>query len=166
MLMELHTAQSQNIRKIKMNNKFAWYDDPVYIKMCKKAEEIQTIWDIDKAFGDFVFIYGDNNNETHICNGYKEWDDECKHKSDELTWLPRQDQLQKMFLKKDNSGYEIKSLKNYGCFVWLNKKCMESYERNLVRFIEPYPNGEKLWLVFVMEKKYNKIWSGEKWEEK
>ena len=58
-----------------------WYKDPVYIKMCEKAEEIQT---------DSPWNHDDEHNYFH--------EFETLPKND--IWLPRQDQLQAMVAPK------------------------------------------------------------------
>ena len=62
----------------------------------------------------------------------------------EITWLPRQDQLQSM----------------YNDFSY-TKMCNSDILR-LLRF-EKAKTWEQAWLMFIMSEKYKKIWDGENW---
>ncbi len=68
-----------------------------------------------------------------------------------LTWLPRQDQLQKMVKNK----YPINYATDLGRWV----KAMPTSEWNK----DCSWSMEQLWLAFVMSEKYKKVWDGETW---
>ncbi len=75
----------------------------VYILMCQKAEEIQSLRREERHLdsgkwqeGDF-WVWGDSSNDVavvHHCNDAWMDEPEYLHHPTECTWLPRQDQLQ------------------------------------------------------------------------
>ena len=65
-------------------------------------------------------------------------------------WLPRQDDLQKMVERKSMYGIGL---------IYDLRKFLEGAKG---QYVFDY-SMEQLWLVFVMKKKYNKTWDGEKW---
>ena len=117
-----------------------------YIKMCKKAEEIQDIMgEVWIPFGqDILYSYEDVFAKKLTDNGNR-W---------HCIWLPRQDQLQEMYLNSmpDGTYTKIFTLVEafYGHF--------EQYGYPSYAF-----SMEQLWLAFVMKEKYGKIWDGEDW---
>ncbi len=128
-----------------------------YVEMCEKAEEIQKLWRFEN--GDYLCLKVDKIPYVHTtcCEGCK-WEIE----NEENIWLPRQDQLQKMISNK--------------CII---KWEPEKYPLHLSAILEEYideriddwdaqswqPDSmEKLWLLFVMEKEYNKVWNGTSWK--
>ena len=120
-----------------------------YIKMCEKAEEIQAEW---KPFnGDYIiqnnyFILPGELQQPvalHFCNDSKLLNFNRK----DFIWLPRQDQLQEMVKREDESNRaSVRKFVDW-CF-----SIKELYGWSM----------EQLWLAFVM-KKNNKTWDGEAW---
>lgn len=162
-----------------------------YIEMCKKAVVIQEVWNPQR--GDFhacgcgsclkrkasINCIGDA--EVDILNGrcfdnvdevYKRYAEsygghfvdhfnECREL---IVWLPRQDQLQEIVVNIHDENYSAAPIESsYSLAVmfvknWmLNARC-ESWMHGMK------DSMEKLWLAFVMQKKFNKIWNGEDWE--
>jgi len=141
---------------------------PKYIKMCKKAEEIQKLW--RPKLGDFVWGIPDSDGEptVSVClsvtysayerfglvdvavadlwDEYKEIDFEWWNK-EKLVWLPRQDQLQKMC----EPPLDILLMEFW---EWLTK-----YDVGV-----KYDSLEQLWLAYVMVKRYGKVWDDSKEE--
>ena len=131
-----------------------------YIEMCEKAEEIQAHdwkWDelwYDK-FNQLIKHYNPLENidrENRADNRDYYW-----QQSDNMVWLPRQDQLQEMlrYYPKDKPSELI-----YGNLAvifgdWLRMKKDLSIGHN--------PSMEQLWLCFLMETEYDKIWNGQDW---
>lgn len=118
-------------------------EEKTYIKMCD-CPEIQEQWEPTvstsyhvyhkrlKRLGDF--IYG------------IQWENSDK---EELTWLPRQDDIQKMFKEEP--------------FVLAGE-----FHHTMESFITGDPSWwtmEGLWLAFYMWKKHGKIWDGKEWVE-
>lgn len=152
-----------------------------YILMCSKATEIQEM----REFGeDYEFSYEIstdmiqftvlprnksyrtrfNSNALTEVLSLNELHDRfthisgCKLMSDAFSviWLPRQDQLQEMV----NNPIDM--------FIWglniytYDGEQIESSQVELVRYFEQFTSMEQLWLAFVMQEKYNKIWDSEK----
>jgi hypothetical protein len=76
--------------------------------------------------------------------------------NDKLIWLPRQDQLQEIVTDMG---------------TWIDKRPLNVLARfnEWMRFsdmtwINDNTTIEQMWLAFVMQEKYNKIWDGEKWQ--
>ncbi len=131
------------IKKRKMPASHSMDTSKRYIQMCKEAEEIQKIK--DEGFRDLhdfaVFRRLDDRDDTY------DW---------ETIWLPRQDQLQNMVreeyqVKEDGqSTYKGEQKLLMAFNIWVQES--------------PYAQGltdtlEQLWLGFVMEKKYNKMFN-------
>ncbi len=137
---------------------------PEYIKMCEKAGEIQEEWMPDE--GDVFFIKnGHFSNGSEPCNGETWYDrgdivycgDGVYPNKNELAennyvWLPRQDQLQEILSCSIGEG--MNRLWVY-FHEWFCKIGAVEYSKS---------SWERLWLAFVMEKKYGKVWNGEEWE--
>lgn len=117
-----------------------------YIKMCKKAEEIQSLfleknksgWIRSSLVGLLINAI-DKNGEVFTAYGK------------DLIWLPRQDQLQEMMQPNDMSARTL--LSQFA--LW-----SEQQKHDIPN---AFASMEQLWLAFVMKKKYNKVWNGEDW---
>jgi len=124
--------------------------------MCEKAEEIQKDWKpedgdkyiyiLGKKREIVVWMYGDINST---------WEEGCK-----LIWLPTQEQLQEISQKEYSKSLK-KSLVWFGYFV---KFVRSKYQDDLIAH-EYFNEMNELWLAFLYDEKYHKIWTGEKWEE-
>ena len=140
-----------------------FYNDPVYIKMCEKSIKIQ----------DGVYKYGDcvtfNQGAIAFLGEYKETDkrgfveipipdlDNIVDDDDRYVKpsckIFRQDQLQKMI---DDDA--LIALSEFGF------EYRDDGGGLLDREDYPFDSIEKLWLAFVMKKKFNKTWSDKKEE--
>ena len=69
--------------------------------------------------------------------------------SNEQVWLPRQDQLQDMVLDKKPYSYSQDNLSKLCRNIWSFSIDSHKYNGNSM---------EQLWLAFVMQEKYNKVW--------
>jgi len=116
-----------------------WYKDPIYIKMCKKAEEIQGLRPFGKAW-----VEGDGFITTGKLTKFRV---ARRHKND--IWLPRQDQLQAMVGDFDDC---LALTHDFQC-----PECNAFDDRFFV-----FTSMEQLWLAFVMKAK-GKVWNGEDW---
>lgn len=122
-----------------------------YIKMCAKAVEIQQMQKSAPDFGmpDFegccdhylaCDIDEERESRCEKCYGYPK----------NLCWLPRQDQLQEMVPGSIISvSAEILNMNSLNGREW--SKRFEIHHL------------EKIWLAFVMHKKFGKLWDGEHW---
>ena len=111
----------------------------IFVKMCEKVEEIQR-----KAPQLFI-----TTNAVNL--PFYDLDGNCWFiKNNEKTiWVPRQDQLQEL------TG--IKSIPTL--LSQFNEFVVENVEY-VTQFID---SCEKLWLAFIMKKRYNKVWNGGEW---
>jgi len=164
----------------------------LYAKMSEKAIEIQEIWknkDRNEKLGSVVTViwkkgsgkYGPeccilqrepiygigldfSNDEYYLYNGKKasvHYRELLKSAKDfeKLIWLPRQDELQEMFI----NSHSVNKWKE----DWLTLTNMFN------GFISWWDTGnvargksksmEQLWFMFLMKKKYDKVWSGKNW---
>jgi hypothetical protein len=119
-----------------------------YILMCQKAGEIQK--SRDARSGDFYLDYRlkepgisvyFSEVEEYIPNFGQRFDFEF------MAWLPRQDQLQEMIDKNRIKSYEKLHYFLGGNWIFLKK----------------FDSPEQLWLAYVMETLYSKVWSGQEW---
>jgi len=121
-----------------------------YIKMCEKAVEIHEIW--KPARMDYTWAKDRGVRDVIVILPHKR----------SCIWLPRQDQLQEMFLDEQKDCFYVPSHDNRGCFHWLAEIMVKGIKCGDFGNNITYPSGEKLWLAFVMKEKYNKIWKGNK----
>lgn len=123
-----------------------------YIKMCEKAEEIQTKWIArtqQKNWDCSDFVY-DKLNENVYCLG-GESGLVASSFSKNFIWLLRQDQLQEMFIGYKSSIWDM--LIDFR--MWMNA-CYNFQMLELTKM-----SMEQLWLAFVMHEKYGKVWDHE-----
>lgn len=147
---------------------------PEYIKMCEMAKEIQKGWHPNQ--GDFytlgvkkdgtpaIYVLGCHWKE---CDGCKCEVEDCR---EDCTWLPRQDQLQKIVdnLKTTPSSMFLSISEwaedPYG-FGSMPFPKQQKQLRQWKKYINSLRTAEQLWLAFVMKEKFNKVWNGEDWEK-
>ncbi len=142
-----------------------WYEDPVFIKMCEKAEEIQANhkdkYELHKwQTGDFLWdgkmacvslwAYFDTESQEGLgleigSNRLYSFD---HHQNLSAVWLPHQDQLQEMMHKQ---AYDL--IRPF--YLWCFDNCIEVCNYSM----------EQLWLAFVMKTCYNKEWRNGRWEK-
>ena len=139
-----------------------------YIEMCRKATEIRASH--TPQIGDWYHTpiidawYPNNDPEPEnrvVCEGdeheriynmLRPWAGYCDPSNydnviKESVWLPRQDQLQKMF--ENRIKFNVLSLNGF----------LQETERSNVYF----DSWEQLWLAYVMHKRYDKSWDGKEW---
>ena len=126
-----------------------------YIKMCEKAEEIQELWEADE--GDYCTgsSFGEKANDVSVLKN--SW--YCGSSTlfmedfggdiipfydykDNIVWLPRQDQLQKILLSIDSDFWYLSSIFQ----EWVDSEFINLYYKN------NFTSFEQLWLAFVMKK--------------
>lgn len=140
-----------------------------YIEMCREAEEVQEgkhqdgvsgVWVADDIVlstskeygqGDYYYVLDkEGNRKCKECGN-----EESYIVSTKSSWLPRQDQLQKMVDWKRFDEITI---------GWHTSPYKMTWQDDPLH--EEGVNGEsmeQLWLAFVMKEKYNKIWNGKDW---
>jgi len=147
-----------------------------YIKMCEKNNCIQSRLN-KREEGNCIAI----KNEIHTVNApnfywleefgdgkpCKEWvshyweGDNPIYYGNKGVWLPSQSQLQKIYMEEYEGGVDM-----WQAFCdWLFKaKKNDKYKQwNLIHY---QGSGEQLWLAFVMEKRFHKVWDGQNWRNK
>ena len=119
-----------------------WHKDPIYIKMCEKAVEIQEQRN--------VLAFVPNGSDTICWCGADTYSDG----KNGAIWLPRQDQLQEMF------NFPYGTAKDW---LWTLLDVIHKFGFNS-KFKEWIPcSMEQLWLAFIMKEKYNKVWTNNEW---
>ena len=90
--------------------------------------------------------------EHYISSGEK------AENNEDYIWLPRQDQLQEMMRNEGRWAGYYDLLSCFSRFVY------DVVENRLAddTFAKGY-SYEKLWIMFIMQEKYNKTWNGEDW---
>lgn len=159
--------------------------DETFMRMCREATEIQDQWEpkngdqfvfeeeiyfVGNFMGDGIVLYKEDemkNTDGKIIREYSnafrefrcyEWEDEFVCNKPDALWLPRQEDLQNIYLnhlRKQLKHPKIIQLDGFLLFPmadWYNS-----------------PKHAKLtitqaWLCFVMETCYNKTWNGNTWE--
>ncbi len=116
-----------------------------YIKQCEKVEEIQKEW--QPSILD-IFHYTNGLSYVTTEDFYKCVTNKGIYFKRQKTWLPYQDQLQKIVqvLSPVAGIHEL----NW----WINDNWTYAMSCHSM---------EQLWLFFVMEKKYKKTWDGKDW---
>jgi len=123
-----------------------------YVKMCEKAEEIQEL------------KHGYGYDDVVLCDRYLHKDIPLVQ-SKGFLWLPRQDQLQEMVWKeiteKSNSSAVWSS---WDIFVQCIGEMMHCSDcGKAYNNYDKFTSMEQLWLAFLMNEKYDKVWDGEDW---
>jgi len=126
-----------------------------YIKMCKKAEEIQDTKWLSAKGREYPWEEGDlfslkNNVQMYDSCSHSEGFIEPDIYNTSCIWLPSQEQLQDMVIIEYKHFYALLDVFH----MW---SIQPTLDRNLIESME------QLWLAFVMKEKYNKVWNGEDW---
>jgi len=116
-----------------------------YIKMCEQAGEIQKEWKQEN--GDLVF--------WKITKSIKIVTDHFFAESfKDFVWLPTQEQLQEMTEGRFHIWGNLNSL----------TMTASTADRDTHQICRNVDSMNELWLMYVMKEKYNKSWTGDKWE--
>lgn len=139
------------------------------LDMIRKAVEIQELWERkyqdcflwQRVYGfrclTIVFCFNSKLIFTTSTSYSLESAPLWELKNEELIWLPRQDQLQKMV----NNVYDLP-----GLIAAFNYFCHNIYDvelRSKQRAYKYFVTIEQLWLAFVMKEIFNKTWNGRDW---
>ena len=162
-----------------------------YVEMCEKATEIQELWQYDD--GDFFLHRFTERNvdprftidigkeiasslccSCNVIDSYGSTRISEYNPKGENVWLPRQDQLQSLLPegRRDLLNAErllalLNDLRDF-CdpFDRLGTMPLPVATREAEKdqkYVEQFVTMEQLWLAFVMEEKFQKIWNGEEW---
>lgn len=115
-----------------------------YILMCENSVEIQELAPVKLTGHKHRW-----NNNIHILEGKYYYKRELKGLNTTYTWLPTQSDLQGMIINKLNAG----QLSMY----------FEDWRQDNVPHLNNNYSMEQLWLAFLYDQKYNKLWSGSDW---
>ncbi|TET47498.1 hypothetical protein E3J62_01320 [candidate division TA06 bacterium] len=135
-----------------------------YLRMCEKAEEMRKLWNPETGDLTGLKVGSDGvdlcllvlKNEKCDFVPYREAGEfrevhRAELKTEErIVWIPRQDQLQNLVVNNPIDG-----TKELHSFVTTDGP---DYARKFDSF-------EKLWLAFVMKRKYRKLWNTVRWIE-
>jgi len=110
-----------------------------YLKMCEKAKKLQEEW-----VPEYLDQYACRNTLGAIIHYYPKF---TKFNSD--TWLPRQEDIQKIFQRE--TGLDLYHTIEAFLTWWLEQP-------------KDYRPLEEYWLTFLYEVIYHKRWNGEDWE--
>uniref|UniRef100_A0A6M3XHR9 Uncharacterized protein n=1 Tax=viral metagenome TaxID=1070528 RepID=A0A6M3XHR9_9ZZZZ len=129
-----------------------------YIKMCEQVKEIQKLW--RKPFKSYIGdLYWQGKEYLMISEACICVTEIMFEPKDEYIWLPTQEQLQEMMPKSDVTSL-VEYIKN------AELRYHDRFDENAVGyFTGTFISLTELWLAFVMRECWNKIWTGEKWEE-
>ncbi len=120
-----------------------------YTKMCAKATEIMSTWHYE--FGDFyVSLVADIASESQTIVSDLELQRSYMQQI-KAVWLPRQDQLQALILDQHATPWDL-------VIEFANTLMSDK-----ARYFENFPSMEQIWLAYIMDKKFNKKWTGKDW---
>lgn len=150
-----------------------------YVKMCEKSEEIQALWGIEiiencsnivLGTGDYVANYRAKKTGV-IIDGVnydkkeKIFDEviilsehDCIKHPELCVWLPRMDQLMKIF---ENKTTKLSATNTAWRTINLLHEETATENRGLNAYYIQFDTIEKLLLCFVMREMYKKRWDGE-----
>ena len=163
---------------------------PEYIKMCEKAGKIQKAWEPkdgdrffhrsethlvanyqDGAVVDFTNSPIELKKSPHMPEYYDhafrefsggyEWEDDFVCYQKNAVWLPRQDQLQEIYVEWAG----LKEVSNWAHSILDAFQFFALSDVPNVDLTFKMRSLEQLWLAFVMKEKYGKVWNGEEWRE-
>jgi len=128
-----------------------------YIKMCEQAWEIQE-QNKFAYWGDGDTYYSPRAQRVFMFT--MGLGDVAKSHLPGEVWLPRQDQLQNMMRTK----YDLPNIcVEFYCFISGRVPLTNEIFANPIW--ETFTSMEQLWLAFVMQEKYGKVWGGESWAD-
>lgn len=126
--------------------------DKLYIEMCNQADEIQRLW--HSVPGDHIAsVQNDKLIVSQVPHGGIIDKRKC-------IWLPTQEQLQKIAIKKDSDFLNIVA------FTAPEVTGTEEYRKyGGYEYIKKFCSWEQVWLAYTMYHEYNKIWDDKTWVE-
>lgn len=127
-----------------------------YILMCDQAKQLQNAWE-PKDWD--IFVYRDSEEMDIMMYMEEEYNRKEMWIVDGIyIWLPTQEQLQEMMPKSDVTSL-VEYIKN------VELRYHDRFDENAVGyFTGTFISLTELWLAFVVKERWNKIWTGEKWE--
>jgi len=124
-----------------------------YIRMCSLAKEIQRKWVFQS--GDFVYNPSLEEVEVLLYPG---------NNSINYVWLPRQDQLQEVYIAFFMQNLRISKFEAFLRFLeWYSRRLRYTFEHGLKNGNGFIDSGEELLLNRAMMMMHGKKWDGENW---
>lgn len=124
-----------------------------YIRMCSFAKEIQRKWVFQS--GDFVYNPSLEEVEVLLYPG---------NNSINYVWLPRQDQLQEVYIAFFMQNLRISKFEAFLRFLeWYSRRLRYTFEHGLKNGNGFIDSGEELLLNRAMMMMHGKKWDGENW---
>jgi len=141
-----------------------------YILMSEKAVKIQKAWE-PKEGDIYTYYQGDTGfagvKTGNIIKIYLESDIYKPKKNnsygkflDDVTWLPRQDDLQGMVFSKKKLTDPAIAIRALFEKIYIRTNTNLAF---IDSYYEQFTSMEQLWLAFVMKEKFNKVFNGEDW---
>ena len=134
-----------------------------YIDMCKGAREIQDTWHqkVGDLFvtegGDVLFWVPGKYGASEIRKGFGVTRENKVVTLTRYTWLPRYSQL--IEAAQEDSGASFRDV-TFHFYSWLDS----AYGANPDTLPKKlFTTNEQVWLAYVMERRYAKVWSGSQW---
>jgi|GEM_PF-705718 len=134
-----------------------------YIEMCKGAREIQETWNHKTGdifatdAGEVLFWVPGKYGAPEIKKGFGVTRSDKVVTLARYTWLPRYSQL--IEAAQDESGVNFRDV-TFHFYTWLEAP----YGSGTIKLPkELFTSNEQVWLAYVMEKRYGKVWTGEEW---
>jgi hypothetical protein len=132
-----------------------------YIELCGRADNIQRCW--VQSYGDFyvdecgrVTCWLDNAPKNQrMKRGFAVCREGGVIRVSRYIWLPRQNQLIEMAQVRGRT-YDNVTLDFYNWTKTAYGNTAETPGRS-------FPSMEQIWLAFVMQRKFSKIWDGSAW---
>ena len=134
-----------------------------YIEMCKGAREIQACWnhktgDVFATInGEVLFWVPGKFGAPEIKKGFGVTRNDNVVTLDPYTWLPRYSQL--IEATQANSKRSFRDV-TFHFYTWLDSPYGKKEKH---RPKEIFTSNEQIWLAYIMERRYNKTWSGSLW---
>ena len=125
-----------------------------YIKMCEGTKEIQCDRILGRyEFGDIYYLESKHKHggKFRFIGSYDGYDKD-KELIEKSVWLPTQEQLQEII---SCNWHDV-----FCKFLWWHSDNDKSSEE----FESMFTSMNEVWLAFVMKEKYQKTWTGKKWE--
>ena len=137
-----------------------------YMKMCEKAKEIQKLWErpFKNYVGDFYWRGKKYLQIPSACAFVTEIMFVPKKNN---IWLPTQEQLWGMLPEIKDKVHVVFRFNKFLSGKYINDSAHVAFVMlsNMPKEDEEDFSITELLFCFIMSEKYNKIWTGEKWEE-
>lgn len=136
----------------------------------KSFTDITAVHPHGGCFGTEYRKESDDGESFWSFDGGYEWDDEMVCLKKDAVWLPRQDQLQEMIVIDSLPIFGVKKGKEDAILGIMRKNTLDGFGIWLDAVVKvdhsfcyKHNSMEQFWLLYVMQEKYNKTWTGRDW---